>query len=67
LKDDTFDVVFSRYVLEHLADPVGMLKEMRHVLKRGGIVFVQENNSAENSFYPKCPDYEKLWKDLGTS
>jgi len=65
-EDNSFDVVYSRYVLEHVADPVRVLKEMRRVLKRGGSVFTLENNIAMNLFYPECPVYVKLWKDLGT-
>ena len=59
--DDRFDVVYCRYVLEHLADPLLALKEMRRVLKPGGKVFVQENNILVNLFYPECPSFEALW------
>jgi SAM-dependent methyltransferase len=34
--DDTFDVVFTRYVLEHVADPAQFLGELWRVLKPGG-------------------------------
>ena len=36
--DDTFDVVHAHQVLQHLADPVAALAEMRHVTKPGGLV-----------------------------
>jgi len=35
--DDTFDVVFSSHVLEHIADPRSLLQEMRRVLRPGGL------------------------------
>lgn len=35
-RDDTFDVVFSSNVLEHVAEIDGLLAEMRRVLKPGG-------------------------------
>ena len=36
--DDTFDVVHAHQVLQHLADPVAALREMRRVCKPGGVV-----------------------------
>jgi len=37
--DDTFDVVFTRYVLEHVAEPEEFLAEVYRVLKPGGSFF----------------------------
>jgi len=34
--DNTFDVVFSKSVIEHLSDPVNFIAETRRVLKPGG-------------------------------
>ena len=36
--DDYFDVVFSRYVFEHIADPQVFLAEIYRVLKPGGLL-----------------------------
>ena len=63
-EDDRFDVVYCRYVLEHVADPLRVLKEMRRVLKPGGKVFVQENNILVSTFYPECPRFDMLWRQF---
>jgi ubiquinone/menaquinone biosynthesis C-methylase UbiE len=60
--DNSFDVVYCRYVLEHVADPVRALKEMRRVLRTGGRAYVQENNDAATDWYPECPRYAAVWQ-----
>lgn len=37
--DDTFDVVFSIYVLEHVSEPQAAIEEMYRVLKPGGVAY----------------------------
>ncbi|KAM0096619.1 hypothetical protein ACP6JE_008886 [Aspergillus fumigatus] len=49
--DDTFDIVHVHQVLQHIADPVRALREMRRVAKSdGGIVAARE--SASMTWYP---------------
>ena len=36
-KDSTFDIVFSKSVIEHLREPDHMVNEVYRILKRGGI------------------------------
>lgn len=40
--DGSFDVVHAHQVLQHLVDPVGALREMARVTRRGGIVAVRD-------------------------
>lgn len=64
--DGTFDVVYCRYLLEHVHDPARVLAEMRRVLKDGGKVFVQENNILVNVLWPECPRFDSVWSRFAT-
>jgi ubiquinone/menaquinone biosynthesis C-methylase UbiE len=60
-RPDRFDLVYCRYLLEHVRDPLGVLLEMRRVLRRRGRALVQENNILINQFYPECPAFDRVW------
>lgn len=59
-----FDVACCRYLLEHVSDPVSVLREMRRVLKPGGKAFVQENDILCNALDPPCPAFEGVWQQF---
>jgi SAM-dependent methyltransferase len=58
---DAFDTVYCRYLLEHVADPVRVLTEMRRVLRPGGRALAQENNILMLTFYPEAARFEMVW------
>ncbi|GES59899.1 ubiE/COQ5 methyltransferase [Aspergillus terreus] len=49
--NDTFDIVHVHQVLQHIADPVQALREMKRVAKPDGIVAARE--SASCTWYPE--------------
>jgi len=59
--DESFDVVYARYLLEHVVDPERVLSEMRRVAKPGGRVAVCENDVSLLRFDPPCPAFERAW------
>ena len=59
--DASFDLVYARYLLEHVADPERVLREMRRVAKPGGRVAVCENDVSLLRFDPPCPAFERAW------
>lgn len=61
---ERFDVVYCRYVLEHVADPVQVLREMRRVLKPGGRAYAMENDNTVTHWDPDCPAFDALWKQF---
>jgi SAM-dependent methyltransferase len=55
LPDDTFDVVHAHQVLQHVADPVRALAEMRRVCRPGGIVAARDSDYAAFTWFPHVP------------
>jgi ubiquinone/menaquinone biosynthesis C-methylase UbiE len=61
--DDTFDVVHAHQVLQHVADPVQALREMRRMCKPGGIVAARDSDYRGFVWYPQLPALDE-WMDL---
>ncbi|RFU25117.1 hypothetical protein B7463_g11218, partial [Scytalidium lignicola] len=61
--DNSFDIVFCHQVLQHVKDPVGILKEMRRVAKPGGIVAARDADYKAFVWYPEPLALEK-WATL---
>lgn len=59
--DNTFDIVHVHQVLQHISDPVNGLREMRRVVKPGGLVACRE--SASMTWYPPSKKLD-AWHDL---
>jgi SAM-dependent methyltransferase len=51
--DDTFDIVHAHQTLQHVADPVAVLREMRRVVKPGGIVAARDVDYSGVVLYPE--------------
>ncbi|KAF5125035.1 putative methyltransferase C1B3.06c [Metarhizium anisopliae] len=61
--DGSFDIVFCHQVLQHVKDPVGVLREMRRVAKPGGIVAARESDYGAFTWYPDVAGM-KAWQAL---
>ena len=61
--DNAFDVVHAHQVLQHVADPVRALREMRRVCVPGGIVAARDADYAGFIWFPQLPALD-LWRDL---
>jgi ubiquinone/menaquinone biosynthesis C-methylase UbiE len=61
--DDTFDIVHAHQTLQHVADPVAMLREMRRVAKAGGIVAARDVDYDGTIWFPELPALD-AWLSL---
>lgn len=52
LPDGIFDLVYCRFLLIHVPDPLACLREMKRVLKPGGIIFVEDGDLRSGGSVP---------------
>ncbi|KAK2766783.1 hypothetical protein FQN54_006097 [Arachnomyces sp. PD_36] len=60
--DDHFDIVHVHQVLQHLADPIKAIQEMRRVVKPNGGFFAARE-AASFTWYPDFPSFP-AWQEL---
>jgi SAM-dependent methyltransferase len=70
--DGSFDAAFEHTLLEHVADPAGIVREMYRVLKPGGVVGVADGDWNGFILAPRSDLvtdsvalYERLWRHNG--
>jgi len=61
-EDERFDLVYARYLLEHVTKPVDVLREMRRVTRIGGRVAACENDVTLLRLDPSCRAFEGVWQ-----
>lgn len=61
--DDSFDIAHAHQTLQHVADPVAVLREMRRVVKPGGLVAARDVDYAGTIWFPQLPGLD-TWIDL---
>ncbi|GAB3768341.1 class I SAM-dependent methyltransferase [Microlunatus parietis] len=63
LPDDAFDVSHAHQVLQHVADPVQALRELRRVTRPGGLIAVRDSDYRAFAWWPLLPKLDE-WLDL---
>lgn len=61
--DKAFDIVHTHQTLQHVQDPVAMLREMARVAHDGGVVAAREVDYSATTWFPLLPELE-LWLDV---
>ncbi len=64
LSDGEFDGVYCRFLLEHVAGPLEVVREMMRAVKPGGWVCAFEWENGCSVHYPETPAIERLWQAL---
>jgi SAM-dependent methyltransferase len=67
LPDNMFDLVYCRFLLIHLSDPAACLREMKRVVKPGGIIFVEDGDLKSGGSVPSSAlnRFGRLFELLG--
>jgi SAM-dependent methyltransferase len=60
----SFDHAFVCFLLEHLRDPKGALKELRKAVKPGGTLTVIEGDHGSAYFHPECVESQRAIEAL---
>jgi SAM-dependent methyltransferase len=63
LPDASYDVVHAHQVLQHVADPVQALREMKRVCRPGGVVAARDSDYSAFTWFPADPRLD-TWLDL---
>lgn len=63
IPDASYCVVHAHQVLQHVADPVQALREMRRVTKPGGLVAARDSDYAAFTWFPRLPALDE-WMAL---
>lgn len=64
LPDNSFDITYCRYLLEHVQNPVNVVKEMIRVTKPGGKIISQENDLHNVIYFPDFEGHRDLIKSF---
>ena len=57
-----FDLVFCRFVLMHLPDPVAAIREMRELLRPGGVLVCEDSDFTSPFCEPPSPAFDRTFE-----
>jgi SAM-dependent methyltransferase len=58
----TFDVAHTRFLLEHLPDPLAVVKAMVRAVRPGGRIVLQDDDHDVFRMWPEVPDVDRVWR-----
>jgi len=57
----TFDVAWTRFVLEHVPDPLNVVRQMVRAVRKGGRIVLADDDHDILRLYPVIPEFADLW------
>jgi SAM-dependent methyltransferase len=57
----TFDVAHARFVLEHVRDPLGVVREMIRAVRPGGRIVLEDDDHDVIQLWPEPPGFNLVW------
>lgn len=58
----TFDVVHARFILEHVRDPLRVVRNMVRAARPGGRIFVADDDHEALRLWPEPPGLDHAWR-----
>jgi len=59
-----FDVAHARFVLEHVQDPLRVVKQMVRAVRLGGRIVLQDDDHDVFRAFPEPPGFPELWRSF---
>jgi SAM-dependent methyltransferase len=59
-----FDLAHARFVLEHVQDPLAVVKQMVRAVRAGGRIVLQDDDHDVFRAYPEPPGFPELWRSF---
>lgn len=56
-----FDVAHARFLLEHVPNPVAVVRQMREAVRPGGRIILQDDPHDTLRLWPDPPGFSRLW------
>jgi SAM-dependent methyltransferase len=58
----TFDLAHTRFLLEHLRDPLAVVRAMLRAVRPGGRIVLEDDDHDGLRLWPELPGFVKLWQ-----
>jgi ubiquinone/menaquinone biosynthesis C-methylase UbiE len=59
----SFDVAHARFVIEHVRDPLAVVREMVRAVRPGGRIVIEDDGHDIMRIWPASPGFNRLWEN----